>query len=150
MKQQFRCLFFLAAISVLTGLVLVAPHDGYSMADAIVVANKSVPYDVITKVDMKKILTNKKAQWDNGERVVLVTLKWGSTHEHFIKEYTHKSPSQFWSYWRKQVFTGQGILPKAFEDEKEALDYIAQTEGALGYISYGTPTGTVKTLTVTD
>lgn len=149
MKHQIRRLFFLAVISGLTSLLLAAPHEGYSMADAVVVANKSVPYDSITKVDMKKILINKKTQWANGERVVLVTLKWGNTHEHFIKKYTSKSPSQFWSYWRRQVFTGQGTLPKTFEDEEKAVDYIAQTEGALGYISYGTPTDTVKTLTVT-
>lgn len=150
MKHRCQVLCMLLMIWALAGILPTMPIVDQASAAVVLIANPSVSADAISKDDLKKMFTNKKVKWDDGSQIVLVTLKGGDAHKDFLKEYLNKSPSQFRTYWRKQMFTGQGSMPKEFDNEKEVLDYINGTEGAIGYISAGTPANNVKVLSITD
>jgi ABC-type phosphate transport system substrate-binding protein len=96
---------------------------------------------------VRNIFLGKKTKWDNGQQIVIVTLKDSETHKNFLKKYIAKTATQFKSYWKKQVFTGKGSVPKSFEKEEDLLDFVAGTEGAIGYVSSGLNTDAVKTIT---
>jgi hypothetical protein len=46
------------------------------------------------------------------------------------------------------VFSGKGKKPKSFKTSKELLDYVANTEGAVGYIDKDTVVVNVNTVSV--
>jgi len=77
-----------------------------------------------------------------------VTLKDSQTHDDFLKTYLQKSTSQFQRYFRTLVFTGKGKVPKSFDSEESLVGYVAGTNGAIGYVSSGTNTGSVKVINV--
>jgi len=150
MKHRCQVLCILLMMWALIGILPAMPTVDQASADVVLIANQSVSASSISKEDVKKIFTNKKVKWDDGNQIVVATLKEGAAHKDFLDAYLSKSPSQFWAYWRKQMFTGQGSLPKQFDSEKEALDYVAGMEGAIGYVSAGTPANNVKVLSITD
>jgi hypothetical protein len=67
-----------------------------------------------------------------------------------VKAYTQKTPSQFKSYWKKLVFTGKGSAPKSFHTDAEVIRYVAETPGAISYISSETRPENVKILKISD
>ncbi len=65
-----------------------------------------------------------------------------------MKNYVGKSFDQFNNYWKQQVFTGNGQMPKAFDNVKDLVDYVSKTDGAVGYLSSDTPAADLKKLEV--
>ncbi len=84
---------------------------------------------------LKKIFLGKKKSWDDGTKIVIAVLKGGEIHEAFMSERLKKKPSQFTIYWKQLVFTGRGVMPKSFENEKGLIEFVSSTKGAIGYIS---------------
>jgi ABC-type phosphate transport system substrate-binding protein len=114
--------------------------------DVVLVANKSVPISAISEADLRAIFTGVKTRFPDGSRAVPVTLKGGPAHEVFLKNHLEEDPDQFRARWRKAVFTGQGAMPKACDSESALLEYVANTPGALGYVSRAPSQDGVKTL----
>jgi len=119
-----------------------------SAGDVVVIANKNAPAGSLTREEVKNIFLAKKTQWANGEKINFVTLKDSQTHDDFLKTYLQKSSSQFQRYFRTLVFTGKGKVPKSFDSEESLVGYVAGTDGAIGYVSSGTNTGSVKVINV--
>ena len=70
------------------------------------------------------------------------------TQEAFVKAYVGKTPSGLRNHYKKLVFTGKGSMPKSFEDEAGLIAYVAQTKGAVGYVSASAAGDGVKPLAV--
>lgn len=87
--------------------------------------------------EVGEILHGRRTTWSNGTRIVLITLDEGASPVTalVLKEYARKSPAQFLAYWKRQVFTGKGALPRQARDEAELLQLVAATPGALGFIA---------------
>jgi len=66
----------------------------------------------------------------------------------FLKEYLGQNDDSLQDYYRTLVFTGKGLMPKAFRSDEEVAAYVAKTRGAIGYVSSATTLDGVKTLTV--
>lgn len=117
-------------------------------ADLIVVANKNVKDVQLTKDDIKAIFLGKKTEWSDSSKISFVVLKNKQDEEDFMKNYVGKSFDQFNNYWKQQVFTGNGQMPKTFENVKDLVDYVSKTDGAVGYLSSDTPAADLKKLDV--
>jgi ABC-type phosphate transport system substrate-binding protein len=114
--------------------------------DVLFVVNKEVHISEIKASDLRAIFTGEKTRFADGTHAVPVLLKGGPVHEVFVENYCGESPNEFRAQWRKAVFTGQGSMPKAFDSEAALLSYVAETPGAIGYVSRITPNGNVKQL----
>jgi ABC-type phosphate transport system substrate-binding protein len=114
--------------------------------DVVLVANKGVQISEITDADLRAIFMGTKTRFADGSHVVPVTLKGGPVHEVFLRNHVGESPEEFRAQWRKEVFTGQGAMPKAFNSEAALLDYVAVTPGAVGYVSRMSAQDGVKSL----
>jgi ABC-type phosphate transport system substrate-binding protein len=123
---------FLAAF-----LFLLAPVKA-AVAEVIVIANNDGTAASLDSASLKNIYLGKKLMWDNSNKVVLTMLKSGSTHESFLNKYVGKTPEQFSNYWNQLLFTGAGTPPTPFNSEKELVDFVKRTRGAVGYIDSGT------------
>lgn len=143
MKRANRLL-----MAVIGGLVLLSimsvPHGEAWASDVKVIVNKGVPEDSVDADTVKAIFLGKKSSWSDGSPIKFVILKSGSTHDVFLKTYVKKTAIQFSTYWKKQVFTGKGTIPKSFDSEGELIAYVASKSGVVGYVSGTADTASVK------
>jgi len=116
--------------------------------DLVVIANSDVPVDSISAADVKKIYLGKQTGWSNGSKIHFMTLEEPATHEVFLKSYVGKSPSQFKTFWKKQVFTGKGKMPPTADSSQDMVELVTQTGGSIGYVEPGTDIGGAKTLSI--
>ena len=134
--------------SVLTVLLICFMAAPCFAENAVVVVNNDVPDSSLNAESLQRIYLGKKTRWSGGKKIVPVMLKSGSVHEAFVEELLKKAVSKFNTYWKQAVFTGKGIPPKTFENEKDLLEYIAETPGAIGYISARTKVSGVKIILI--
>ena len=113
-----------------------------------VIANPNVTESTIDKSSIQRIYLGKKTRWDNNLKINPAMLSKGLTHDQFIKNYVNKSIPQFITFWKKAVFTGRGLPPKSFENESDLIKYVADTPGAIGYVSVSKNISGVKILNV--
>jgi len=135
MKAKILIVLFFVAV---VGAAFASPGAVYA-GDIVIVANKNVAESSLSSEDVKNIFLFKKKKWGYGTAINFVVLKDGAVHKGFLKGYAKKTPSQFKRYFKTLVFTGK---------EKELIGYVAATEGAIGYVSSGAKTGSVKTIQV--
>jgi ABC-type phosphate transport system substrate-binding protein len=102
-------------------------------AGIVIIGNNNIPESSLSKTDIQNIFLGKKTKLD-GAKITFVILKEGDVHESFLKEYLSRTPAQYKKYWKKIVFTGKGKAPKTFKTEEALVEYVKNTEGAIGYI----------------
>jgi hypothetical protein len=116
-------------------------------ADVKVIANPSVSVSAVSSDDLKEVFLENMDSL-GGSHVQPVLLKGGPAHEAFLKSIMGKNDSVLQTYYRSLVFSGKGEMPKALPSDADVVAYVAKTKGAIGYVSEGTSTDGVKTLTV--
>jgi ABC-type phosphate transport system substrate-binding protein len=131
---------------LLLGLLCLSGTSALFAGDYLLIVNPDVAAISITREEAKSILLGGKFRWDTGANIQLAVLSGGATHEKAISELTARSADQFDKYWKKQVFSGKGVMPEIVADDAAMVAYVARTPGAFGYVSAGAATTGVKTL----
>ncbi len=116
-------------------MLIQLPYALANESKTVVIAHAENKAEKFSKDEIKKIFLGKRTKWDDDRKIIFVTLSTGPIHKEFLKTYVGKTPAQYNKYWKKQIFTGKGKPPKSFKTEKQLLDYVSKTKGALGYIS---------------
>jgi len=120
--------------------------SGAAAADLKLIANPSVKSAVISFEEIKGVFLATRTVLADGSRVEPVLLQSGRTHDEFVKEFIGKTDAALATYYLSLVFAGRGLMPKALASEREVADYVARTQGAVGYVSAATDAPGVKTL----
>lgn len=131
----------------LAAFILVG-SSSIASAEEIAIAKADNPTADVSKKNLKKMLLGKAKKWKNGDKVIIATLSGGAVHDTFIKKYAGKTSKQFTNYWRKMVFSGKGKMPKSFESEEDLVAFVAETDGAVGYIDSATAQDGVKAIAI--
>jgi ABC-type phosphate transport system substrate-binding protein len=100
-----------------------------------IIANPGAQTLELKKKDIRDIYTGVTKIWETDGKVIIAILEDSELHKQFLEEYVNKTPIQFRNYWREKVFTGEGESPKSFKTEKDLIDFVVNTKGAIGYIS---------------
>ncbi len=123
---------------------------GFALAahaqDTVFIAHLESSDKAITTEDAKSILLGSLTKWRTGPVIKLIVLTDGPVHEHVIKHYTQRTPDQFDKFWKKLIFTGNGIMPAQAKTDAEVVAFVAATPGACGYVAKGSATSAVKVL----
>lgn len=133
----------LLAASVFLAVALIAVRTARA-DDLIIVANNSVKAVTISQDEARDVFLGDSNSL-GGSHVAPVVLQKGSVQAAFL-QLVGKSESAFEATWRKQVFTGKGSMPRAFESEDALIAYVSSTPGAVGYVSAAKAAGGVKVL----
>lgn len=132
----------------LVGIFLLFPCAG-GAEDIVIITHKSVPADTLKEEDVKNIFIGKITSWSDNQKINFVTLpNDDDIHRAFLKKFVKRTPAQYSRFWKKQIFTGKGKTPKSFQTERDLLEYVASTVGAIGYVSTGQITDDIKVLTI--
>lgn len=137
---------FLVRCALLISAAILFSSAGYGQV--LVVANPSVKADSISKSELRDVFTGATTRLKDGSKVKPVLLKQGPTHAAFVTGELSLSEVALLVGWRGLVFSGQGVMPKSFDSESAMVAFIAETPGAIGYISPSTPHGTIKILSL--
>ncbi len=128
-------------------LVVLVAAPAYS-GEVAVIAHPSVPVNQISRSQLIDIYVGDVREWDNGEPVVLMDLKPKSEVKDAFYDFIGKSSSRVKSIWMRHMLTGEAEPPEALESQKEILDIVTATPGAIGYVDREVVTGNVVTLAV--
>lgn len=103
-------------------------------ANYVVIANPNLAGTEISGTDMRGIFLG--AITRIGDRPIQpVVARSGAAHRQFVADRLGKTESGLQNYFRTLVFTGKGSPPKSFATAVEIIDYVANTEGAIGYVN---------------
>lgn len=101
--------------------------------DIVLIAHASVARS-LKKEEVKDIYLGEKTRWDDATKIDFVVLKDKKPYKDFLKHYVKKTSSQYNSYWKMKVFNGTGRMPTSFKNSADVIEYVANTEGAIGFV----------------
>jgi len=136
---------------LLYALLLVASAAIFTVqaqAQVIVIANPGVKASAVSKNDLKDVFTGAATALPGGGNVVPILLKAGTVHEEFLQAYIGKNDTAYRAGWRSLVFSGQASMPKSLDGDAAVVAFVANNNGAIGYINKATPHDGVKVLTI--
>ncbi len=150
MKIKSHGVLVLLVCGLCFTLQLFPANSNAFASDWILVANKGIVEGALSNSDVKKIFLGKKKMWGNDQKILLAIPKEDDMFKNFVKTYTKKSPGQFKNYWKNMLFTGKGEMPKTFSNDKELVEYIQATKGAIGFVSSSAGSENVKTISIKE
>lgn len=119
-----------------------------SPAQVVVIANKSVPLDTITSAKLYDYYSRETRLWDKDQPVVVYDLKPKKEIKVLFYKSFGKSINIMKSIWMVNMLSGEGDPPKSLKSEDEMLKRVANTPGAIGFISMAKVKDEVKVLAI--
>jgi|SRR5580658_282950 TonB family protein len=116
--------------------------------DLKIVANPSVKADSISVEELRSVFLAERNSLKDGSHVEPVFERAGAVHEAFLREFLKESSESLDSRYGALVFTGKAAMPKSFNSDAEVVAHVAETRGAIGYVSASSSTEGVKVLEV--
>lgn len=112
---------------------------------AVIVA-KTHAVESLSQDDLVRIYERRRRLWNNGAKIVPINLP--AEHplrRQFSLEVFQKAPEDMGEYWDAQYFHGVSP-PFVLGSEPAVLQFVANTPGAIGYVTSGAVNGQVKVL----
>ncbi|MBK1692488.1 hypothetical protein [Ectothiorhodospira mobilis] len=101
----------------------------------VVIAHASLGVDSVSPAVLRAVFSM-RLQSLRGQRLTVFVLDPRSpVHERFSKEVLGVFPYQLQHAWNRAVFSGTGAAPMVLGTEAEMLRRVAETAGAIGYVS---------------
>jgi ABC-type phosphate transport system substrate-binding protein len=132
------CLLFLS----LSGASSAAPAETAENAENAenaetigVYINKDAPSSELSDAVLRSIFSMRLTLWPDGTRIQVVVLGDAQPlHRRFCKSILGMFPYQLRQLWDRGVFSGTGEAPLQASDEKQMLEILKTTPGAIGYL----------------
>lgn len=118
-------------------------------AEQLLVAHPSVRTADITLNTARLLFSMQLRQWPDGEAVhVFVLPDDAALHRAFAKDLLSLYPRQLRRVWDRQLYSGTGRAPETVSSETEMLQRVADTPGAIGYLSHEMIDDAVRVITI--
>jgi ABC-type phosphate transport system substrate-binding protein len=117
-----------------------------ALAQIAVIANKSAPVDTIGRNELLDFYSGDVRKWSDDQPVVAFDLKPKEEVREVFYKYLGKSSSRMKSIWLRRVLSGEGQPPEALRTEEEVVKKVAETAGAIGFVSAAKLNDKVKVL----
>ncbi len=120
-------------IRILILLMLFLPKIAFSE----VIVNSGVTVDTVSREYLLSIFSMRTRAWPDGRAVrVFVLPERQPPHRKFVKQVLGIFPYQLEKAWRNAVFSGAGWSPTVVKDQREMLEMVGSTVGAIGYVCW--------------
>ncbi|RRJ82832.1 hypothetical protein [Aestuariirhabdus litorea] len=99
-----------------------------------IIAHPGVPVSYLSFQQLKAIFTSKQSVWPTGERISLFVLP--ASHplqKAFCAEQMRLYCYQLERSWQRLLYSGFGTPPQQVEDERQLVQKVASTPGAIGF-----------------
>jgi ABC-type phosphate transport system substrate-binding protein len=103
-----------------------------------------VDRDFLADAFLKKITA-----WQSGDVIHPVDLPGNSrVRRDFSEDVLHRSISEVKGYWQQRIFSGRDVPPPELDDDAAVVAYVLKNNGAVGYVSVGTPLNGARVVSV--
>ncbi|MEW8506508.1 MAG: substrate-binding domain-containing protein [Candidatus Thiodiazotropha sp.] len=124
-----------AYFAIAIGLLLCFSEAAQSID---LVINLDVPEKTLSRHTARSIFSMRTTQWPDGKPIqVFVMGDKSKLHKEFSKQLLGLFPHQLRRAWNRKIYSGMGQAPVKVESEYEMREQIANTPGAIGYLSEG-------------
>lgn len=131
-------------------ILLLTPCASASLAvEYVVVVHKDNRVNALSAKELKRMFLGKLKRWPDGSSVQLALNPNDAAHADFTREQLHKSPKQFTTLWRKNLYSGRSMMPYAAADAKDLSGYLERHRNAVSYLSKDELTGSMKVVRIT-
>ncbi|HUI81051.1 MAG TPA: hypothetical protein VLY24_24170 [Bryobacteraceae bacterium] len=117
------------------GALLLVLSSGASAADFVVIANPSLGLTNVTVDELRSVYLRTSTSLKKCGHVEPIMQKLGAAHQAFANETLGMNASALWTYYRQQMFTGTGGMPRIVEGDENVVSYVKKTKNAVGYVS---------------
>lgn len=140
--QLFTCwtsnsrLFLMAMLVLACWLVVPAHADSAAQHDIVVITNHSVASDTYRRRTVRAIFGMRINTWPDGQPVTVFVRKSDSqAHLVFCRDILGMLPYRLTRNWDRLLFSGTGTIPEFVANDEEMLARVAETPGAIGYLT---------------
>lgn len=123
---------------------------GGSEQSLAIIVNQSNPVENFSLSELRKIFLGQRSHWPNGRRITLVMLDPAQAeHKVILREIYNMNEKDLSNYFIQGVFTGAVLVsPKTLPTPAEALKFVFNVPGAIGYVRASDLDGSVKVLRI--
>lgn len=105
------------------------------------------PQAALDRSFVADIFLKKVTRWPDGQVIRVVDQRFDApARQTFSEQVLRRSLAAVRNYWQQRIFTGRGVPPPELASDAAVLDYVRQHRGAVGYVSAGAETSSVKVL----
>lgn len=123
----------LVVAALVSGGVAFGQQQGFRL-----IAHSTVSESSLSKEQASDYFLKKDTKWESGVEVKPVDLNVREVREAFSSEVHDRSLGAVKKFWQRQIFTGRGTPPPEKASDREVIDFVEKTPGAIGYVSPGT------------
>lgn len=116
--------------------LLLAALEAHGAAELVVVANAGSGVASLTREQVVNIFLGRFRQLPNGMTALPVDQPVDDARRaEFYRRLVGKNPAEIRAYWARLVFSGKTSPPHQAATQQEALQWLAQHPGAVGYLA---------------
>lgn len=120
-------------------------------ADYVVIVNPANKVAAVSRNELSRLFLRTATAWPGGEACKPVDLpKASPVRSAFSKEVLGRTMAALDQFWTQSIFSGRGVPPPERKSDREVVEFVRDTPGAVGYVSSGAGLDGVKRLTVND
>jgi ABC-type phosphate transport system substrate-binding protein len=113
-----------------------------------VIANKDAGVTTLAAADLEDLYLARKTKLPNGTRATVLTNATADETREFLLRFLDRTPASFSAEWKRIVFTGKGTPPTEAKSDREMVELVRKTPGAIGYVTVGAEVEGVAVVTV--
>ena len=117
-------------------------------ASYLVISNKDVPVDSLSKAELRSIFLGEKVKWNHKKYIKIAILDTGDAYKDFLHEILGNTPAQYDNFWLKMVYTGKAPMPQTFSEIPKLVDFVGSHPGSIGFVATGHAGDSVKTISI--
>jgi ABC-type phosphate transport system substrate-binding protein len=122
---------------LLASILLIAVSLPSAAAEVQVIINHDSGVTSATAAEIEDLYLGRKTKWAGGAKAVPLTNASADETQRFLSRFLDRTPSSFAAEWKRIVFTGKGSAPAEARDDREMIELVRKTPGAIGYVSAG-------------
>lgn len=111
--------------------------------------NRLNPTTTLSKAAAADYFLKRKTTWPDHTPVIAVDQRDASpVRQTFSVEVLGRSAAAIASYWQQQIFSGREVPPVQQAGDREVMDFVRSSPGAIGYVSSTADTADLKIVSV--
>lgn len=120
-------------------------------ADYVVIVNPANKVSSLSRGEVQRLFLKNTTVWPSGEGVKPVDLpKSSPVRAAFSNEVLGRSIPSLDQFWTHSIYSGRATPPPEKKSEREVVEYVRETPGAIGYVSAGASLEGVKKVATGD
>lgn len=126
----------LALACLCLALTLLGPGPVSAQGRYQVIVHPESAVDSLSRAELSDLFLKKTGRWPDGSRVFPVDqVETAAVRESFTRDVHGRSVAAIKAYWQQRIFSGRGVPPPEKASDRDVVELVRATPGAVGYVS---------------